>query len=206
MEHFCNSQIYDRFKDEYKDSMGKYPQLATILFLMENGCNLNAFNHRGMKAVDISNEAVVTTFLEVHAQEFQSDVLEVIDFPSPHASTALDNNTTSGTFSTEENNRELCIFCPAFSIVIEFPNCGDYTDVFCSVKCASRIPKCLTCRRPLVWSPMNGSSDDSIATRNSYEKSKVQMRPPFDVNVMASHSTDDSSINGYVQSILALLK
>ena len=53
---------------------------------------------------------------------------------------------------------------------------------------------------------MNGSSDDSIATRNSYEKSKVQMRQSFDVNVMESHITDDSSINGYVQSILALLK
>lgn len=133
--------------------MIKYPQLAIILFLMQNGCNLNSKNNRGMQAVNIVEDVAVTSFLEFHAQEFHSEDIVMQDIE--------DLSSNSGSETTSEKQK--CIICSKVSIVIEFPGCKDITDVFCSPECASWILRCITCRCVLDWGSMVPTSSAALS-------------------------------------------
>ena len=174
--------------------MGKYPQLAIILFLIENRSKLDVLNNRGVKAVDIINEVIITSFLEHNSGEFQYRGFSEMD-SSVTDSPATADVPYTGEIIAELRDADLCLFCSTPSIMIEYPSGCHWTDAFCSEKCASRIRKCITCRSDAYWSIASSSHDaESYQTANNPKASQNSYTKSFKMPKIYNDSVESADV------------
>lgn len=121
-------------KDEFEQTMGKYPSLAIICYLIERGCDLKATNKRGRTVIDILDDPQITSFLEHFALPYEM---------SREPFVSSDQTTTS---TPRSIGTSLCIFCSAEAQAYIFPDCDHGTDLAC-FNCIAKIQRCTTCRR-----------------------------------------------------------
>lgn len=132
-------------KEAHASTIGKYPALATICYLMEKGCNLKAPNKRGLTAMSIMGHPAITSFLEC----FYQLTFKTADQPTSTSDVTADENPLS------------CVLCSRMvTAPYCFRPCGHTLAFACSV-CGPSFLRCPQCNEhrtmtPYFQSPFHG--------------------------------------------------